>query len=119
MAGWIGSSGKKAEDRAAEFLKLQGFEILARNWRRPDCEIDIVARKLRSQDLHFFEVKYRKNTKFGSGDEYITKAKLKQLVYSANRYIQVNKQYLGYELGVITLGGPKFRIIQFIERLDL
>jgi putative endonuclease len=49
--------GISAESRAAAFLIAKGFRILARRWRSPLGEIDIVAR--RRKLLVFAEVKAR------------------------------------------------------------
>jgi putative endonuclease len=49
--------GLTAESRAAAFLFGKGFRILARRWKSPVGEIDIVAR--RRQLLVFVEVKAR------------------------------------------------------------
>src|SRR5262245_15154945 len=51
--------GLSAESRAAAFLIAKGFRILARRWRSPVGEIDIVAR--RRHLLVFVEVKAREN----------------------------------------------------------
>ncbi len=51
--------GISAESRAAALLIAKGFRILARRWRSPVGEIDIVAR--RRQLLVFVEVKAREN----------------------------------------------------------
>src|SRR5512132_1404728 len=50
-------TGISAESRAAAFLIAKGFRILARRWRSPLGEIDIVAR--RRHLLVFVEVKAR------------------------------------------------------------
>jgi len=49
--------GLSAEARAAALLLLQGYRIVARRWRGPIGEIDIVARRRRL--LAFVEVKAR------------------------------------------------------------
>jgi len=49
--------GLSAEDRAVAFLSADGFQIVARRWRCPAGEIDIVAR--RGELLIFVEVKAR------------------------------------------------------------
>jgi putative endonuclease len=51
--------GISAESRAAAFLIAKGFRILARRWKSPVGEIDIVAR--RRHLLVFVEVKARSN----------------------------------------------------------
>ena len=52
-------TGISAESRAAAFLIAKGFRILARRWKSPLGEIDIVAR--RRALLLFVEVKAREN----------------------------------------------------------
>src|SRR5213078_4072844 len=49
--------GLSAESRAAAFLIAKGFRILARRWKSPIGEIDIIAR--RRHLLVFVEVKAR------------------------------------------------------------
>ena len=49
--------GRWAERRAALFLRLKGFRILARSYKVPVGEIDIIAR--RGKLLAFVEVKAR------------------------------------------------------------
>jgi putative endonuclease len=50
-------TGLTAEGRAAALLIVKGFRILARRWRSPAGEVDIVAR--RGNLLIFVEVKAR------------------------------------------------------------
>ena len=52
-------TGISAESRAAALLVAKGFRIVARRWRSPVGEIDIVAR--RRSLLVFVEVKARNN----------------------------------------------------------
>jgi putative endonuclease len=49
--------GRSGEARAVWWLRLQGFRILARNWRHPLGEIDILAR--RGRLIVAVEVKWR------------------------------------------------------------
>ncbi len=48
-------SGIFGEDKACNWLKKQGFEILERNFHSKFGEIDIIAKK--GEILHFIEVK--------------------------------------------------------------
>jgi putative endonuclease len=52
-------AGISAESRAAAFLIAKGFRILARRWKSPVGEIDIVAKRRRL--LVFVEVKARQD----------------------------------------------------------
>jgi putative endonuclease len=49
--------GRLAEARAADWLEERGWRILARNWRAPPHEIDIVVRK--GSTIAFVEVRAR------------------------------------------------------------
>jgi len=51
--------GLSAESRAAMFLTAKAYRILARRWKTPFGEIDIIARRRRA--LVFVEVKARAN----------------------------------------------------------
>ena len=55
--------GHLYEQRAVDYLKLQGLTILLRNLDNPLGEIDIVARS--RNDLVFVEVRYRRSNSHG------------------------------------------------------
>ena len=78
-------TGISAESRAAAFLIAKGFRILARRWRRPVGEIDIVAR--RRNVLVFIEVKARGGRSFGEAAEAVTWQKRRRLTQLALRYL--------------------------------
>ena len=103
------ATGHDAEKQAAEHLKSKGFKILELNWRNRWCEIDIVAQK--DKVIYFVEVKYRKNTQYGSGLEYITKRKLQQMQFAAELWVS-NKNWRGdYQLSAIAIDGPEISFI--------
>lgn len=95
--------GQKGEDIAASFLKQHGFKLLHRNFSTPRYEIDIIAK--RKKQLYFIEVKYRSNVKQGKGYEYVTPAKINQMVYAAQSWV-AQQQYGGpYQLAVVSVDG--------------
>ncbi len=69
--------GKAGEEKAVEFLKKQGFNILAQNWRTGHLEIDIIAEK--KNVLHFVEVKSRKESGLIHARESLSYKKQKNL----------------------------------------
>lgn len=79
------SLGAAGEQAAAAWYRAAGYEIIARNWRCREGEIDIVARKARL--LVFCEVKTRSSTAFGAPIEAITPAKARRLRVLATRFI--------------------------------
>ncbi len=81
--------GKHAEQLVADELKSQGHKIVQMNWRTRWCEIDIVSKTKTS--VYFTEVKYRGSDTWGSGFSYITPAKLKQMKFSAELWLNSNK----------------------------
>ncbi|MEJ0073605.1 MAG: YraN family protein [Candidatus Saccharibacteria bacterium] len=108
--------GHDAEKIAAEWLEGQGYKVLALNWRHQRAEIDIVARKAH-QPLTFFEVKYRQSTGQGSGLDYITTAKLRQMAFAADLYVGMHHYPDEYVLGAIELAGPDYEVTNFIAEL--
>jgi uncharacterized protein (TIGR00252 family) len=107
--------GREAETAAAEYLKKQGFKILAQNWRTRWCEIDIVAQK--HKRVYFVEVKYRQTNKQGSGLDYITTRKLKQMQFAAEFWVQDNEWTGDYTLAAIEVSGPDFQATSFLTDL--
>ena len=69
--------GKKGEALAADFLAEAGMQVVERNWRCSQGEIDLVVRD--GDELVFVEVKTRSSLGFGHPLEAITVAKLARL----------------------------------------
>jgi putative endonuclease len=65
--------GRYGEQLAAHHLRRTGLTLLARNWRCPEGEVDIVARD--GDVLVFCEVKTRSSTAFGWPAEAVGSAK--------------------------------------------
>lgn len=75
--------GISAESRAAAFLVAKGFRILARRWKSPVGEIDIVAR--RRHLLVFVEVKARHS--LDGAAEAVTERQRQRIVAAAEAWI--------------------------------
>ena len=69
--------GKWGEEVAAEYLVRHGFELLARNWRHQEKEVDIIAQK--DGGLYFVEVKTRHGDEWNA-ENAITSKKRTQLL---------------------------------------
>jgi putative endonuclease len=108
--------GQRAEQVAAEYLEREGYRVLARNWRRRECEIDIVAVKGRT--VHLVEVKYRQTEVAGSGLEYITAQKLRQMAYAAKRWVAENRWNGVYVLSAVEVSGETFEVTEFIDCIE-
>ncbi len=69
--------GRRGEDLAARFLEDAGYQLVGRNWRCRQGEIDIIARN--GDTLVFVEVKTRSSLAYGHPFEAITNVKLARL----------------------------------------
>lgn len=76
--------GAQQEERAADYLRQQGMEILERNFRNRQGEIDIIGR----QDgyLVFVEVKYRSGSRCGLPSEAVDLRKQRNICRVADYY---------------------------------
>jgi len=82
-------TGLKGEKLACEFLGKNGYDIIERNYRCPEGEIDVIARQ--KDALVFVEVRTKTSRKFGTPEESITPVKAARLRTLAARYGQSNK----------------------------
>ena len=80
--------GSEYEKIAITYLEKNGITILEKNFRNRSGEIDIIG--LDNPYLVFFEVKYRKNTKFGSPLEAVNYKKQLQIQKVASYYLYIN-----------------------------
>lgn len=109
------SVGHAAEEQAAEYLKNKGYKILSLNWRTRWCEVDIIAEYKKT--IYFVEVKYRKSDIQGSGLEYITSKKLRQMKFAAQFWVASQKWTGDYRLAAIEVSGPEFLTTNFLPEL--
>ncbi|MBN2357131.1 YraN family protein [candidate division KSB1 bacterium] len=78
--------GKLGEELAARFLAHSGMQVLQRNFRIREGEIDIVA--LDKQVLVFIEVKTCRSDAFGEPETWVTLRKQKRIGRAAMAYLQ-------------------------------
>lgn len=79
-------SGAAGEEAACRYLQSKGLRIVARNYRRPCGEIDIIAQE--GSTLVFAEVKKRAAGAFGGPLAAVTKAKQTKITLTAECYIK-------------------------------
>lgn len=103
--------GNEAEDRAVDFLKNMGFEILCRNFYTRFGEIDIVAKK--RDVLHFVEVKSGINFEPIYG---ITAQKLTRISKSIDCYLRTLKKTPAYCIDAVII---KKSEIEFLENITM
>ena len=82
-------TGTSYELKAEEYLLGKGYQILERNFRNRNGEIDIIAKD--GEYFCFIEVKYRSTTDFGNPLEAVDYRKQNQIRKVAMYYFMKNK----------------------------
>jgi len=101
MAKTIGDWG---EGVAMDFLREQGYKILAQRYRSRFGEIDIIARD--AQYLAFVEVKTRKSAFFAEAREAVSRSKIEKLRQTAKLYLVRHETELQPRFDVIEIYAP-------------
>ncbi|HZU74330.1 MAG TPA: YraN family protein [Acidimicrobiales bacterium] len=78
--------GAQGEDLAAAWYEGRGYQVVARNWRCRDGEIDLVVRHGRV--FVFCEVRARTTDAFGAPVETVTRTKQARLRRLAARWLE-------------------------------
>lgn len=97
--------GTEEEIKAGQYLEKQGFIILEHSFACKGGEIDLIAQQ--GEQLHFIEVKARKNTLHGHPSEFVTPTKQKRIIKCAQIYLLKHPQYQHW--------GMQFDVISFID----
>lgn len=101
------SVGAHYERLAAEYLEKNGVEILGRNFRCSQGEIDLIARD--GAYLVFAEVKYRSRLGFGAPAEAVNLQKQRRIRNAARYYLYKNqkKEEIPCRFDVISMLGDE------------
>ncbi len=97
------------EEAVSEYLKLQGINIICKNFRCRSGEIDLIGWE--NDCLIFFEVKYRKDERYGYPVEAVTEMKKRTISEDTlhaidtirNLVAMLSVKYKEFEEGVMEL----------------
>jgi len=96
--------GKQGEDKAVDFLKGLGYEILQRNYQKRSGEIDIIAFDPKRKEYVFAEVKSRRNRTFGAPEEAVNERKVQKMADTAQHWLaEQGKEKAEWRLDLIIL----------------
>ena len=103
--------GVAGEDRAAAWYTAQGYEVVARNWRCRDGELDLIVRR---GPLHVFcEVKSRSSAAFGSPLEAVDRDKRRRIRHLAACWLEAAPQPAGeIRFDVVGILGEELEVVQ-------
>jgi len=93
--------GKCGEQMAADYLKNNGYKIMAKNYRTREGEIDLICQK--NSIIHFIEVKTRTSQKFGWPEEAVTDQKMEKIIATAEAYLMENQIDSEWQIDIISI----------------
>ena len=101
------NTGTDGENRAAAYLELHGFSVLARNWRTRTGEIDIIG--VSGQTLVFFEVKTLPHGSPEMLAHVLDARKQKRIIETSKCFLSIHRQYsksyIRYDVIVVDMPG--------------
>jgi putative endonuclease len=87
--------GRHGENIAEEFLVKNGFNVIQKNFHTRYGEVDIICMK--GNAVYFYEVKYRKNERYGLGEEAISKTKISKLRKSIEIWVTKHRKVIAFD----------------------
>lgn len=84
----LGLFGLEGEEKAARYLKKQGYKIIAKNFQTRFGEIDIVAEN--REYIIFVEVKARGEKSIAEPKEFVDSRKQRKIITTAEIYLTEN-----------------------------
>ncbi len=105
-------TGKKGEDKACSWLVKSEYDIIERNYRVREGEIDIIA--VKTKTILFAEVKTRNSSSYGTANQGFPKRRVGRLFSASLVFISRNEKYAEFdrEFKLITIDGDRLRMIQ-------
>lgn len=102
--------GKQGEQLAVDHLFVQGYDIVARNYRYLKAEVDIIARK--GDILAIVEVKTRSTADFGNPQDFVKRKQIQRLVEAVDYYVNENQLDVEVRFDIIAIvrQGKSFQI---------
>jgi putative endonuclease len=101
-------SGAQAEALACAHLERAGLKPVARNYRCPQGEIDLI---MDDRDtLVFVEVRYRRSDAFGTPAETVDRRKQARLQAAAGHYLLTHSADRACRFDVVAVSGDDMRI---------
>ena len=111
--------GREAEALAAAHLAALGWEIVDRNHRSPQGEVDLVCREGRV--VHFVEVRSRTGEAQGGPEETVGWGKARRVVAAATDWALRHgglEQPFCFDVVAVTFGEAEPRIVVFRDAFD-
>jgi putative endonuclease len=108
--------GLAGESAALERYLARGFRLVARNWRCPAGEVDLIVE--RGAVLVFCEVKTRRAATFGGGYEAVTSLKQRKLRQLAELFLREHRTRAGdirFDVASVSVGARGRASVELFE----
>ena len=108
--------GTAGEDAVAAWYAASGYDVLDRNWRVREGELDVVVR--RGPTVVFCEVKTRRGTAFGVPAEAVTPRKQQRLRLLARHWLAASAtrpNELRFDVASVTPDGRGGWLVDVLE----
>lgn len=109
--------GRAGERHAESLLTARGAQVLARNWRCREAELDLVVLDAAGR-LRFVEVKTRTGTGYGTPAEAVTPEKLQKLRLAARHWLAANPggwRQVCFDVVGVDLSDPGYPRLELLE----
>lgn len=93
--------GQAGEDVAVNYLCTKGYEVIERNYKWKNSEVDIICKKGRC--VIVVEVKTRNSTALGEPYISVTRSKQRQIIKVTNHYIIENNIEEDIQFDVVSI----------------
>jgi putative endonuclease len=110
-------TGEQGEELAVNWLKVQGFTLLHRNWKFSYFELDVVASK--DGVLHFVEVKTRTTDTYGHPEEGVTARKLERLMQAGEEYLQQYPDWKRIQYDILSIRLHRYKAPEYFFLEDV
>lgn len=110
------ATGAAGEAATARWYEAAGYEVLDRNWRGRDGELDLVVRNDRV--LVFCEVKTRTSDRFGAPIEAVNAAKQRRIRLLARAWMQERNsvaRHTRFDIASVLPGRDGALVVEVIE----
>ena len=97
------SLGEKGEQLACDYLKTKNYQIINKNIRIKNNEIDIIALDCENNEIVFTEVKTRSSESFGTPALAVSNLKLKSMTFVARHFLKQQDCNLDYRFDIIAI----------------
>ena len=106
--------GDRGEQVVVDYLETSGHEIVARNYKTKLFEVDIISR--RGRVLYFTEVKYRGDSDFGAGLDFIDQKKQQKMRLAVEGFMTANPEYADFTpILAVAAVGKDFKLEEWFE----